>query len=171
MVATETRSPGSLPQVPQSPLGQAYRKVMSRTRCEGDCVVFTGFRNPKGYGSVHARVGNRKKSLMAHRVIWEYHHGPIAKSVCVLHRCDNPGCVTLGHLWLGTKADNNQDMVAKGHQVRGERHGSAKLTDLQVIGIRSRGAQGERRCDLSRAYGVSWTQINDILSGKNWRHL
>lgn len=35
----------------------------------------------------------------------------------VLHRCDNPKCIRVSHLFLGTIADNNHDAKAKGRCV------------------------------------------------------
>ena len=49
-----------------------------------------------------------------HRLAWIFEHGHIPDSLCVLHRCDNPPCWELEHLFLGTRADNQQDMMQKG---------------------------------------------------------
>lgn len=54
------------------------------------------------------------KSKYAHRLMWEEVNGPIPHGMCVLHRCDNPPCIRPDHLFLGTKADNVRDMIAKG---------------------------------------------------------
>jgi len=55
-------------------------------------------------------------------------NGPIPPGLCVLHHCDNPPCVETGpgHLFLGTRAVNNADMVSKGRQraTRGDEHWS-----------------------------------------------
>lgn len=49
------------------------------------------------------------------RAVWIARHGPIpAETPFVLHRCDNPPCFRDEHLWLGTQADNQADMAAKG---------------------------------------------------------
>jgi hypothetical protein len=74
------------------------------------CWEWTGVRNPQGYGVM--RVG--ESNMQAHRVAWEVANGPIPVGLNALHRCDNPGCVRPDHLWLGTLADNNADMRAKG---------------------------------------------------------
>jgi hypothetical protein len=74
------------------------------------CVEFGGARDPKGYG----RKWFRDKVWFAHRVAWVEANGSIPNGMCVLHRCDNPPCINVEHLFLGTKADNLADMRAKG---------------------------------------------------------
>ena len=69
-----------------------------------------GYRNLQGYGQISVDGQTR----IAHRVRWELDNGPIPGGLWVLHRCDNPPCVTLTHLFLGTPTDNQLDSVAKG---------------------------------------------------------
>ena len=77
----------------------------------GPCWRWTASTNAKGYG----RLGDRHRRVVgAHRVGWELAHGPIPNGLSVLHSCDNPPCVRASHLFLGTAAENNADMVAKG---------------------------------------------------------
>jgi hypothetical protein len=44
----------------------------------------------------------------------------------------------------------------------------AKLTNPQVIDIKTKLLQGYRNCDLARKYNVTGTTIGDIKSGKSW---
>ena len=50
----------------------------------------------------------------AHRYAWIVAHGPIAAGMQVLHKCDNPPCDRVDHLFLGTPQDNVDDRRAKG---------------------------------------------------------
>ncbi|MGV0949382.1 MAG: HNH endonuclease signature motif containing protein [Azonexus sp.] len=47
-------------------------------------------------------------------VTWEQANGPIPDGLLVLHRCDNPRCVNLEHLFLGDHGDNARDRESKG---------------------------------------------------------
>lgn len=81
------------------------------TQQTDECVVwpYTCFIH-FGYGIITYK-GKRSKT---HRVAWMLEHGDITEEICVLHKCDNPPCINLRHLFDGTKGDNNRDRHEKG---------------------------------------------------------
>jgi hypothetical protein len=86
--------------------GDAFERRVDRS---GSCHVWlAGLRN--GYG----RFKHKGVERYAHRWAWEQAYGPIPPGMMVLHRCDNPPCVRLEHLFLGTHADNMRDASEKG---------------------------------------------------------
>ena len=76
---------------------------------EDECWPWKGDLTPSGYGRFYA-----------HGVRWRAHRFALADKgaelgdLIVLHACDNPPCCNPSHLRLGTHADNNADMRAKG---------------------------------------------------------
>jgi hypothetical protein len=75
------------------------------------CWLFDGWLNEGGYGMMR---GPDRNGVMVHRVAWEEANGPIPDGLHVLHHCDVRACCNVAHLFLGTQADNNRDMTAKG---------------------------------------------------------
>jgi hypothetical protein len=90
--------------------------------------------------------------------------------LCVLHKCDNPGCCNPAHLFLGTHADNAADRDAKGRSAShsGEDNGKAKLTERQVLKIR---VSNEGGVALAIKYGVTRYTISNIRLRKTWKHI
>lgn len=61
---------------------------------------------------------DRKRQIGAHVAAWEKKHGRVVPpGMVVMHSCDNPPCVNEEHLVLGTVAENNRQMFAKGRGV------------------------------------------------------
>lgn len=114
------------------------------------------------YGQVNGRG--------AHRWRWEEAFGPIPPGMKVLHHCDNPPCVELDHLYLGTDADNANDRHARGRTARGSAMPSSKLTEADIPAIRTALAKGESHQRIGHRYGVSSTTIRRIAIGRKWRH-
>jgi len=139
----------------------------------GSCWIWTASVFRDGYGCM--RVDGRM--LRAHRISWAVHNGPIPEGMCVCHRCDTPACVNPTHLFLGTKADNMRDCVAKGRFVQrpappGEGHHSAKLTDANVLEIRKlHAAGGISQRKLGERFGVAQANISLIVLRKHWAHV
>lgn len=122
----------------------------------------------KGYGTFHVE-GN--KAVYAHRFSYEIHIGPMADGDVICHKCDNPLCVNPDHLFQGTQKENITDRNLKGRQAKGERQGSAKLTQEQVDEIRRiyvRRHPEFSTVALSKKYGVSTSQLSNILLNKRW---
>ena len=74
------------------------------------CFEWELARDKDQYGIVR-RNG---KTMRAHRAMWEEIVGPIPDGMVLLHSCDNPSCVRISHLSVGTQADNVKDMIQKG---------------------------------------------------------
>ncbi len=83
--------------------------LLDRTKWNGSCLEWTCTRT-RGYGITKLRG----KTYRAHRAVWEMIVGPIPKGLFVCHSCDNPSCVNVGHLFLGTHTENMRDMRSKG---------------------------------------------------------
>ena len=134
-----------------------------------ECQEWIRFRDEDGYG----QLGYKGEVVYTHRLVWELHTGTNPKDK-ILHTCNTPSCININHLREGSAQDSVDDMVMKGRDTKaiGEKHGGARLTEQQVMLIRSLySSVGHTQRDLANTFGVSHTTIRSIINRKTWTHI
>ena len=144
---------------------------MDKIKVVDGCWIWQNCKQSDGYGSI--RCGD--KTWLAHRLIWTFENGKIPDGMEICHTCDNPACVNPKHLWAGTRADNNHDMMEKGRFIPKYKNGSkncnAKLSEKDVIEIRKKSLNGYKLKELSKIYNVSYDTIRLISKRITWKHI
>jgi transposase len=117
------------------------------------CLLWAGTLDRGGYAII---FGNGKQ-LRVSRIMYEREHGPLPEGQYVLHHCDTPQCVESACLFLGTKADNNEDMAAK------RRGRSYILTEELERFIQRDRANGMSLRELVKKYKVASGTVYNAL--------
>lgn len=134
------------------------------------CWEWANYVHKNGYGQYHVNC----KPVYAHRHSYALFVAPIPKGMLVCHKCDNRKCVNPDHLFLGTHADNYNDMVMKKRRnvAIGERSGKSKLTKvdvLKMVDLYSMGNITQR--GLAAMFNITNQSVNQVLAGKSWSHV
>lgn len=92
------------------------KRFYDKTIEHNECLLWQAYKMPSGYGLFKLNG----KTTLAHRAAWIILNGPIKNNLMVLHHCDNPSCVKIDHLFLGTAKDNMIDKIKKGRYRNGQ---------------------------------------------------
>lgn len=140
-------------------------------RCGPDeCWPWTNATNEHGYGVMRPEGQRTGSTVKAHRVSAQL-AGMDINGRKVRHSCDNPPCCNPAHLTPGTQADNVRDMHERGRGNVGSVNGMARWTEAQVVEVRTRVANGERRCDVADSMGIPRQTVSRIVNRKGWTHV
>lgn len=149
-----------------------YKQTKQLPGIDG-CLLWIGSLNIDGYGKF-----KHFGEWASHRVAWLFYYGyipiPTTKDNYLLHRCDNPSCVRVSHLYIGTATQNMKDKHDRnrGNNLTGISHPMAKLSEEQVLSIREEYIPYVvHMYALAKKYGVTQMTIHKIISGKTWRHI
>lgn len=153
---------------PKIPTQEAFEKLFVTDPSTG-CWIWIGrIFKPKDpqqrYGIIWSQ--RHQKRLYAHRVAWMIYRGDLPQHLNVCHHCDNPSCVNPSHLFLGTQAENLQDMFRKKRGAVGPKASMAKLTWEQVDKIRSDKRKG---IIIAREMGIEAAIIYGVKSGRTYK--
>lgn len=137
-------------------------------KTDGDeCWEWLGSKAQSG----HSRCSFRGGPAPAYRALYILTYGELPVGGVVRHTCDNPGCVRIDHLLLGTQADNMRDAVERHRIPWGEQRRNSKLRAVQVLEIRQLLRDGLTDRDIARRFGVSRSAIYHIRTGATWKRL
>lgn len=135
---------------------------------EGDgCLEWPYSRDGRGYGHIW-RDGRMQR---VNRLVCEHRHGhPPTPGHEAAHNCGNRACVNPNHLRWATPVENCADKLIHGTHTRGERSGTAKLTESQAREILSlKGVVSQAA--LADRFGVAHVTISNIHRGETWAWL
>lgn len=131
-------------------------------KAPGDlCWEWQGHRRHAGHGQF-ALPGVVR--LDAHRYAWELVHGPIPAGMFICHKCDNPPCVRVDHLYLGVSRDNMHDMIRKGRKANATK-------PALVLRARAMLKAGASVRAVSAALGLAWWRVSYINREGTWAAL
>lgn len=112
-------------------------------------------------------VERHGKHIGLHRLVYEEKFGSIPPGMFITHKCNNPRCINLDHLRLGTPLENTADRRANGTWPSGEGNAFHKLTWDEVRSIRRLYHRGDGP-KLARIYGVDESTVRKIIRGDMW---
>jgi hypothetical protein len=160
--ADEATLPFLAPEVPALD-SVAIQRLMRRAQRDEKtgCLLWTGGKYAK---SAYGAIVYEKRTWRSHRLAWVAHKGEIPNGLYVCHACDNPSCIAIEHLFLGTPKDNMTDM-----RIKGRGRFRARLTLEQVVQVKRLLGEGVTIAEVARETGVSYASVAGIRRGKNWR--
>ena len=136
-----------------------------------DCINWSKSLGHNGYGI----TTRNNKTYRAHRLVYcDYHgidHSDI-KGMVVRHTCDNRKCINPEHLVIGTHQDNMDDMKKRNRTAKGEAHGRAKLSEVDIKTIRDRYIRGSKVHGLlaiAKDFGVAFQTVSKIVNRHRWQ--
>ena len=126
---------------------------------------------PDSYGYPRATYTGEFGTIARRILKTKYPNMYIDSSIVARHTCDNRNCINPAHIIYGTNIDNVNDRLNRNRSnpVFGEHHHGAKLTEVQILEIRS--LSHNNQADIATRYNVVQQTISDIQLGRSWKHV
>lgn len=125
-------------------------------RGDAECWNWTGSKTEMGYGILRFQG----KAVYAHRHSYLINKGDLGDKL-VRHTCDNPSCCNPGHLILGDKRANADDMFSRNRHP----NSAGRLTELHLR-VASRLIElGLTQKAIAKLFGVHFITLWKLLHG------
>ncbi len=150
-------------------------RLLTRTNGKAGNIL-SPQRNTYGYRHVNLYKSGHHKCVVVHRLVMEAFVGKCPDGIQVNHKNGDKSDNRLENLEYVTPQENSihayQVLGRKPVHNRGEAAGGAKLTESQVLQIRSEydGKHGSYS-KLARKFGVDNKTVSSIINRKYWTHI
>lgn len=144
---------------PRVPLPRLLRLGETGRRRKGD---------QKRYLIVRLWRGGKSRTHYVHRLVLTAFVGPCPEGAECRHLNGDRHDNRLENLCWGTRQENYEDRLRHGTDLRGERSGTCRLKEEQVLAIQADTRPHEA---IAKDYAVSRPLVSMIKGGKRWGHL
>ena len=132
------------------------------TKGPEECHNWKAGKTTRGYGNFTLDQSN----LRAHRVAWELIYGAIPEDMYVLHKCDNPLCCNTEHLYIGTQANNLEDVRTRHPEQLGVNLHEGEIWLVRKLYREGKSFLSQR--EIAKMFKVSQSTIQRIVNSTNW---
>lgn len=148
-----------------------HRAKTHVTPSENGCLIWRGPKNKAGYGLIECRdhISKERLSFGVHRIYYALiHKVELQRSDFICHKCDNPSCVNIDHLFLGNAKINSDDKISKGRYAKKIRyhHRHKKYSEAQILAAKDLLKLGHTMSEVARISGLAQSYIWNINWGK-----
>jgi hypothetical protein len=124
--------------------------------------------NKEGYVQYLFSVNARKKNIMGHQLVTTAFIGPCPSGHIPLHNNGVRHYNRLTNLRYGTFKDNTADAIQHGTLCVGVRNHLSKLTEQEVLTIRS---MSGTNVQIAKLFNVTKGNVSQIRNRVTWKHI
>jgi 5-methylcytosine-specific restriction protein A len=148
----------------------AARKNLKSIK-QGSCLLWPGDKFSDGFGKKVTNIDGKTKRPRVHVWEWTQRHGQVPEGAIVAHTCGQPLCHNIEHLKLVYSQEEADTFYIEAGTFKPRKHWLAKLTDDQVLDIKTRLNDGVMTATLAKQYGVDPRVIFGIRRGWFYKHV
>lgn len=146
------------------------KKSLSGKRFAPGTVLRPATKN-NGYLQISLAREKHRKYISVHRLVAMAFISEIPEGMHVCHNDGDKANNKLSNLRIDTPSGNQLDKLKHGTAILGQNVHTSKLTESQALQIFEMLKAGERTNSIAKRFKVSRQIVNDIKSGKTWKHL
>ncbi|MFA4834839.1 MAG: NUMOD4 domain-containing protein [Dehalococcoidia bacterium] len=135
--------------------------------------ILKPIRGSAGYARACLWQNGKKTFITLCRLVLLAFVGPCPQDMECCHNDGNHTNDLIVNLRWDTHENNCQDTVnhGKARGAQGEKHSRAKLTDQDILEIRTLFKKGLTKAQLTAMYPVDFSNVSRIIDRKTWRHI
>ncbi len=125
-----------------------------------------------GYKLIRLPFNGTYRSVTVHQLVADAFLPPKPENHQEIRHLDGDklNCAASNLAW-GTRAQNQADAVRHGTRCEGSRNNLSKLTEGDVVRVRTLIADGLTNTQIATQFGVTRSPIWAIRNGKTWKHV